>query len=105
MIAINQDPLGIAATYFRPQGQPAPTNNLYPYYSGKIQNGFVVGLVAVNGAATLTVNFVDVPGLDTGPYSWKELYTGRTGYGTSISASLAAHDMVNYFLYLIRRSC
>lgn len=50
--------------------------------------------MAANGAATLSVDFTDVPGLGSGPYSWKELYTGKTGYGTSVSATLVTHDMV-----------
>lgn len=95
IIAINQDSLGLAAAYFQPSGQPAPTSStLYPYYSGKLSDGYVVGLVAVSGASTLSVSFSDVPGLGAGTYSWKELYTGETGSGTSVSASLAAHDMV-----------
>jgi alpha-galactosidase len=53
----------------------------------------VIGLVASNGAATLSVNFADVPGLGAGTYSWKECYTNATGIGTSVSATLAAHDM------------
>jgi alpha-galactosidase len=57
--------------------------------------------VAANGVATLTVDFVDVPGLGAGPYSWKELYTGRTGSGTSVSASLVAHDMVSHYGHLV----
>jgi len=94
VISINQDSLGIPATYFTPAGQSAPTSNqLYPYWSGKISTGYVIGLVAANGAATLSVNFSDVPGLGAGTYSWKECYTGATGTGTSVSATLAAHDM------------
>ena len=53
----------------------------------------VIGLVAASGAATLSVNFKDVPGLGSGDYSWKELYTGKTGTGTSVSFSLASHDI------------
>jgi alpha-galactosidase len=53
----------------------------------------VIGLVASNGAATLSVNFSDVPGLGAGTYSWKELYTNTSGTGSSVSATLAAHDM------------
>lgn len=53
----------------------------------------MIGIVAVNGAATMTVNFSDVPGLGAGTYSWKECYTGTTGTGSSVSATLVAHDM------------
>ncbi len=93
---MNQDSLGIAAAPFRPSGQPAPSSgSLYPYYSGKLSDGYVVAMIAVNGAATLTVNFADVPGLGAGTYSWKEAYTGRTGTGSSVSASLTNHDIVS----------
>lgn len=95
VIAINQDPLGLAAAPFQPSGQPAPSSgSLYPYYSGKLSDGYVIGLIAVNGAATLSVNFSDVPGLGAGMYAWKEAYTGRSGLGSSVTASLANHDMV-----------
>ncbi|KAN0112209.1 glycoside hydrolase family 27 protein [Hyaloscypha variabilis] len=94
VISINQDSLGIPATYFTPPGKSAPiSNQLYQYWSGKISMGYVIGLVASNGAATLSVNFSDVPGLGAGPYPWKECYTNATGTGTSVSATLAAHDM------------
>ena len=53
----------------------------------------VVALVAANNAATLTVNFRDVPGLGNGTFPWKELYTGKTGSGTNASFSLAKHDI------------
>jgi hypothetical protein len=44
-------------------------------------------------AALLSLNFSDVPGLGAGTYSWKECYTGATGTGTPVSATLVAHDM------------
>ena len=95
VIGISQDSLGKAATTFQPSGQPAPVSNaLYPYWAGKLSDGVVIGLVAANGAATLSVNFADVPGLGDGSYSWTELYGGTSGTGTSVSATLAAHDMV-----------
>jgi alpha-galactosidase len=53
----------------------------------------VIGLVASNGAATLSINFFDIPGLGAGTYSWKECYTNATGIGTSVSATLVAHGM------------
>lgn len=94
VIAINQDSLGLAAAYFQPTGQAAPVSGtLYPYYSGKLSDGYVVAMIAVNGAATMTVNFSDVPGLGAGTYAWKELYTGTSGTGSSVSATLVAHDM------------
>lgn len=56
----------------------------------------MVGLVAPNGAETVSVNFSDVPGLGSGTFKWNELFSGKTGSGTSVSASLAAHDMAAY---------
>jgi alpha-galactosidase len=97
ILAINQDSLGKAATYFRPSGSSAPVSGqLYPYWAGPLSDGVVIGLVAVNGAATLSVNFQDVPGLGAGTYNWTELWTGATGKGSSVSASLGSHDMAVY---------
>jgi alpha-galactosidase len=97
LIAINQDKLGKAATYFRPSGKPAPVNGkLYPYWAGPLSDGVVVGLVAADGAATLSTNFADVPGLGSGNWKWTEVFTGATGTGTSVSAQLSAHDMRVY---------
>jgi len=94
VISINQDSLGKPAAPFQPSGQSAPVSGtLYPYWSGQLSDGYVIGLVAVNGASTLSVNFADVPGLGAGTYSWKEAYTGTTGTGSSVSANLATHDM------------
>ncbi|KAH8743981.1 glycoside hydrolase superfamily [Diaporthe sp. PMI_573] len=94
VISINQDSLGLAAKYFTPAGKSGPVSGqLYPYWSGKISTGYVIGLVASNGAATLSVNFADIPGLGAGTYSWRELYTNATGTGTSVSATLTSHDM------------
>jgi len=53
----------------------------------------VIGLVAANGAATPTASFADVPNLGSGTYSWAELYSGSTGSGTSVSATLGSHDV------------
>jgi hypothetical protein len=94
IIAINQDPLGKAATYFRPKGAPAPVSGqLYPYWAGPLSDGVVVGLIAANVSQTLSVSFSDVPGLGAGTFSWVEHYTGRSGSGTSVSFSLGSHDM------------
>ncbi|KAH6850401.1 glycoside hydrolase superfamily [Chaetomium sp. MPI-CAGE-AT-0009] len=94
ILAINQDPLGKAATTFTPRGQPGPVSGkLYKYYAGPLSDGVVVGLVAADGAETLTVNFSDVPGLGEGSFAWTELYSGRTGTGTSVSQELDTHDM------------
>ena len=97
LIAINQDPLGKAATYFRPSGKPAPVNGkLYPYWAGPLSDGVVVGLVGSEGAATLSFNFSDVPGLGSGNWNWTEVFTGASGTGTSISTQIASHDMRVY---------
>jgi len=94
IIDINQDPLGKAAGYFRPSGSSAPVSGqLYPYWAGPLSDGVVIGLVAASGAQTLSVNFKDVPGLGSGTYSWTELWTGKSGSGTSVSFSLGSHDM------------
>jgi hypothetical protein len=94
IIDINQDKLGKAATTFRPSGSPNPVSGqIYPYWAGPLSDGVVIGLAAASGAATLSVNFQDVPGLGSGTYSWKEMYSGRTGSGTSVSFSLGSHDM------------
>lgn len=50
----------------------------------------------MNGATTFTLNFSDVPGLGALTYSWKECYTGLVGTGTSVTVTLAAHDMAVY---------
>lgn len=66
---------------------------LYPYWSGQLSDGFVVGLVAADGATTLSVNLKDVPGLSDAEYNWQEMYTNTSGKGTRVSAKLAKHDM------------
>jgi len=94
IIAINQDPLGKAATTFRPPGAPAPTNGkIYPYWAGPLQDGVAIGLCAGTAAGTYGVNFTDVPGLGPGSYSWEEMYSGQVGNGTSASFTIALHDM------------
>ncbi|KFZ07191.1 hypothetical protein V501_06690 [Pseudogymnoascus sp. VKM F-4519 (FW-2642)] len=94
LLAVNQDPLGKAATTFRPEGAASPVSGqLYPYWAGPLSDGVVVGLVAPGGDQTLSVNFSDVPGLGEGTFSWTELYSGNTGSGTSVSVSLGAHDI------------
>ncbi|PVH99881.1 carbohydrate-binding module family 1 protein [Periconia macrospinosa] len=94
IIDINQDKLGKSATTFQPPGSGAPVSGkIHPYWAGPLSDGVVIGLVAINGATTMSVNFKDVPGLGSGTYSWKEMYSGRTGSGTSVSFSLGTHDM------------
>jgi len=94
IIDINQDSLGKAATTFRPPNAAAPVaGQIYPFWAGPLSDGVVIGLAAANGAATLSVNFADVPGLGSGTFSWKEMYSGKTGTGTSVSFNLGAHDM------------
>lgn len=100
VIAINQDSLGKAASYFQPSGASAPqTGSLYQYWAGPLSDGVVIGLVASNGAATLSANFADVPNLGAGTYSWKECYSGKTGSGTSVSATLGSHDMAIFHVH------
>ncbi|EHL03276.1 putative Alpha-galactosidase [Glarea lozoyensis 74030] len=95
--SINQDPLGKAATTFRPSGASAPVSGqLYPYWAGPLSDGVVVALVAPSGAQTLSVKFADVPGLGSGTFAWTELLSGKTGSGESVSASLGAHDVAVY---------
>jgi alpha-galactosidase len=55
-----------------------------------------VGLVAADGAATLSFNFADVPGLGAGSWKWTEVFSGTSGTGTNISAQIASHDMRVY---------
>lgn len=94
LIDINQDPLGKAAGYFRPPGKPAPVNGqIYPYWAGQLSDGVVVGLVSPGRAQTLAVDFKDVPGLGSGNWRWTEMFTGRSGTGTSVSISLATDDI------------
>lgn len=94
LIDINQDDLGVAATYFQPSGAPAPVDGeIYPYWAGPLSDGHVVALVAASGAQQLSVNLSDVPGLEGGDYSWTEVHSGETGTGTSVSADLGEHDI------------
>lgn len=52
-----------------------------------------MGLTAGSGAATVSVNFADVPGLGEGAFAWEEMYSGQTGTGESVSFDLEEHDM------------
>jgi alpha-galactosidase len=70
---------------------------LYSYWAGPLSDGVVIGVVAAAGASTLSFKFADVPGLGgSGSYNWTELWTGATGSGTSVTASLGSHDMRVY---------
>ena len=94
LISVNQDPLGKAAAPFQPSGKPAPVSGkIYSYWAGPLSDGVVIGLIAADGAATLSANFTQVPGLGDGTYKWTELYSGVSGSGTSVSATLGLHDM------------
>jgi alpha-galactosidase len=94
LIDINQDPLGRAATTFRPPGAAAPQpGRIYPYWAGPLRDGVVVGLCAGTAAGKYGVSFKDVPGLGPGTWSWQEMYTGQTGNGESVSFDIALHDM------------
>ena len=61
-----------------------------------MSDGVVIGLVAVDGATTLSANFADVPGLGKGNWKWTEVFTNASGTGSSVSAQLGAHDMRVY---------
>jgi len=92
-----QDVFGKAATTFVPSGKAGPVSGkLYKFFHGPLIDGIVLGLVAADGAETLSVDFADVPGLGAGEYSWTELYSGRLGRGSSVSVKLDAHDMAVY---------
>ena len=93
-ISVYQDPLGKAVTTFRPANGTAPSgSSLYPYWAGPLSDGGVIGLVAVNQAATYSVKFSDVPGLGAGTFTWTEFYSGKMGNGTSASFTLGLYDM------------
>ncbi|KAK0391664.1 hypothetical protein NLU13_1163 [Sarocladium strictum] len=94
IIDINQDSLGVAATTFQPPGAPAPVSGqIYTYWAGPLSDGVAVGLTSVGSAKTVSVNFADVPGLGKGSWTWKEMYSGKTGTGESVSFDLAEDDM------------
>lgn len=94
IIDINQDELGAAATTFVPPGAPEPVNGeVYPYWAGPLSDGVAIGLTAGHGAATVSVNFSDVPGLGEGSFDWEEMYSGQTGTGESVSFDLVEGDM------------
>ncbi|KAK3387325.1 glycoside hydrolase superfamily [Podospora didyma] len=94
IIDINQDDLGKAATTFRPPGAAAPVKGkIYPYWTGRLKDGVVIGLCAGTSAGTYSVNFKDVPGLGSAAYAWKEMYTNQSSNGTSVSFDIGLHDM------------
>lgn len=94
IIDINQDSLGKAATIFRPPGSPAPVSGkIYPYWTGPLEDGVVIGLCAANAAGRYSVSFKDVPDLGKGQYEWEELYTGETGTSSGVSFDIDLHDM------------
>lgn len=94
LIAINQDPLGKAATTFRPSGAAGPVSGqLYPYWAGPLSDGVVIALVSPNSTQNYSVNFSDVPGLGPGNFSWTEAYSDRTGSGNSVGVNLQQHDI------------
>ena len=86
--------MGVAATTFQPPGAPSPVDGqIYPYWAGPLTDGVALGLTAASGAATVSVNFADVPGLGEGTFDWEEMYSGQTGSGESVSFELGEHDM------------
>jgi alpha-galactosidase len=93
IIDINQDELGIAAGIFQPPNAPAPVaGTIYPYWAGRVSDGVVIAFAAASGGGEFSVNFVDVPGLQSGPYEWKELYSGESGTGEGITFDVADDD-------------
>ncbi len=78
-----------------PAGHAAPVaGDLYSYWAGPLADGAVaLGLVATKAAATVAVNFTDVPGLGPGSWRWVEYYSNTTGTGTAVSVTLPLHDM------------
>ena len=75
------------------KGVAGPGSGLYQHWAGPLSDGVVIGLIASNGAQNFQVNFADVPGSGSGTYSNQELYSGKTGSGTSVSILLQSHDM------------
>lgn len=94
IVSINQDVLGIAAGIFQPSNAPAPVaGEIYPYWAGPLSDGVVLAFAGASGGGTFSVNLVDVPGLEGGAYSWKELYSGEEGSGESITFEVADDDI------------
>lgn len=94
MISMLKDSLGKGGTTFSPPGVGAARDGtLHSHWYGQLSDGMAVGLVAAGGAATMSLDFKNVPGLGSGAYVWEEMFTGKTGNGTSVSFSLASHDM------------
>ncbi|BCS30777.1 uncharacterized protein APUU_81080S [Aspergillus puulaauensis] len=94
IIDINQDELGIAAGIFQPADAPEPVaGEIYPYWAGSLSDGAVIAFAAASGGGEFSVDFVDVPGLQAGPYGWKELYSGESGTGEGITFTVADDDI------------
>jgi alpha-galactosidase len=94
LVDMNQDELGVAAGYFQPPGAPAPVaGSVYPYWAGPLSDGAVVAFAGASGAGTFSVNFSDVPDLGEGEWNWKEVYSGETGSGTSLTFDVAQDDV------------
>lgn len=91
VISISQDSLGLAAAPF--SSSTGSNGELASFWAGPLSDGVVVGLLNPNDAATLSVDFSDVPGLGAGTWSWTEFYTGQTGTSSSVSFALDTHDM------------
>jgi alpha-galactosidase len=91
VISINQDSLGQAAAPFT--SSTGSNGQLPTFWAGPLSDGVVVGLINSNDAATISVDFSDVPGLGAGTWAWTEFYTGASGTGSSVSIALGTHDM------------
>ncbi len=66
---------------------------IYPYWAGPLRDGVVIAFAAASGGGEFSVKFVDVPGLQRGPYRWKELYSGESGTGEGITFDVADDDI------------
>jgi alpha-galactosidase len=53
----------------------------------------VVAFTGANGGGELSVAFKDVPGMQDREYEWKELYSGQTGAGSTLSFNVAQDDI------------
>lgn len=94
IIDINQDVLGIAAGAFVPPGTPPiESDKIHPYWSGLLSDGFVVAFTGANGGGEMSVDFKDVPGMEERTYHWKELYSGQTGQGNTLTFDVAQDDI------------
>ena len=53
----------------------------------------MVAFVAGTYGGTFSVKFADVPGLDSGSYDWRELYSGEEGHGDGLTFDVPLGDI------------